>query len=272
MTGSWGLFNNDLEEWEFAGRPELPNYNVLAKLKNQRLSISEVWTISPKVINEFRAGMARSYRFRVDFLHDKNYARDVFGIYGTLGDVDPIGYAVPALRITGYSNVGRANAQPRKEGTYSVNDMVSIQKGNHSIKIGGDLLEHYVNCECTGNIDSFSFNGAATGDAFADFLLGLPDVTMNNVSNVPIAWNPRRWSSNWFVQDDWKATRNLTINYGLRWELTFPLDDKWGRVATFDPTLGEAKVESDLWRPATMEASDTTQQSPSSSLSIQTLK
>ncbi|MBI4475335.1 MAG: carboxypeptidase regulatory-like domain-containing protein [Acidobacteria bacterium] len=239
LMGSYGIYDSDLLEWRIAGQPELPNYMTDGKVRNQRISLTEVWTISPTLINEFRAGISRVGRDRFPYLRDRNYARDVFGIPGTVGDVDPIGYKIPSVNITGYSSVGEGATQPRRDGNWIVSDTLSMQRGNHAVKFGGDVFRQYMNLILVSTAGgSFTFNGAATGDPFADFLLGLPEQTSRGYPLGPLSQHPRRWSTNWFVQDDWKVRHNLAINYGLRYEMTLPLDEKWGKLSAFDPALG----------------------------------
>ncbi len=242
LNGTWSMYDSYVMEWNIAGRPELPNYDMCCGVKNQHIALSEIWTISTTVVNEFRAGLARVHRLRSPFLNDKNYARDVFGIVGTAGDVDPAAFAVPLVTITGYSQVGLGSTQPRADGNWMIVDTLGIQKGNHAIKFGADLFRQYENIIFpTVQAGSFNFTGSYTGEAMADFLLGLPDTTQRGYPIGPLSQYPRRWSSNYFVQDDWKAGKNLTLNYGLRWEPTFSLDEKWGRLSSFDPTLSGGK-------------------------------
>jgi len=239
---SYGLYDSKLLEWRIGGQPELPNYMTDGKVVNQRVSIGETWTASPTVINEFRAGLSRVGRDRFPYLRDKNYARDVFGIAGTVGDVDPIGYKIPQVSITGYSTVGQGATQPRRDGNWMLANTLSILKGNHAIKFGGDVFRQYMNLILVSNAGgSFSFTAAGTGDPFADFLLGLADTTNRALPLGPLSQHPRRWSTNWFVQDDWKVGRNFTVNYGMRWELIGSLDEKWDKLSSFDPTLSSGQ-------------------------------
>ncbi len=242
LSVSYGIYDSKLLEWRIGGQPELPNYMTDGKVVNQRVSLSETWTLSPSVIHEFRAGLSRVGRDRLPFLRDKNYARDVFGIAGTVGDVDPIGNKIPQVSISGYSSVGQGATQPRRDGNWMVADTLSVLRGNHALKFGGDIFRQYMNLILVSNAGgSFSFNGVGTGDPFADFLLGLADTTNRALPLGPLSQHPRRWSTNWFIQDDWKARRNLTVAYGLRWELTGSLDEKWQKLSSFDPTLSGGK-------------------------------
>ncbi len=242
LIGHWGLYDSDLLEWAIANRPELPNYHEFAKVKNQHIGVQEIWTISSTMVNELRGGISRVGRVRLPYLHDKNYARDVFGIPGTVGDVDPVGYSVPQIQITGFSTINPAGPQPRTDGNWMIVDTLSLQKKNHAIKFGGDVFRQYMNLTViSAQAGTFAFNGFNTGNAFADFLLGTPFTASRAFPLGPISMHPNKWTSNWFVQDSWKARRDLTLDYGLRFEYTKPMDEKWGRWSTFDPTLNGGK-------------------------------
>src|SRR5262249_19123545 len=111
--------------------------------------------------------------------------------------------------------------------------------------------------------------GFATGDAFADFLLGLPSIASRTIPTLDAAGNvlggffgnTRRKSTDWFVQDDWKAKQNLTLSFGLRYELTFPYDEAHNKLAAFDPTIGGGRgglrikgTPATAWQPAAIAA------------------
>ena len=242
LIGHWGLYDSDLLEWRIANQPELPNYHEFAKVKNQHIGVQEIWTVSSTTVNELRGGISRVGRIRLPYLHDKNYARDVFGISGTVGDVDPVGYSVPQIQITGFSTLNPAGPQPRTDGNWMIVDTLSIQKRNHAIKFGGDVFRQYMNLTVISNqAGTFQFTGFNTGNAFADFLLGTPAFASRAFPLGPISMHPNKWSSNWFVQDSWKFTHNLTFDYGMRFEFTRPMDEKWGRWSTFDPLLNGGK-------------------------------
>ncbi len=242
LIGHWGLYDSDLLEWRIANQPELPNYHEFAKVKNQHIGIQEIWTISSTMVNELRGGLSRVGRVRLPFLHDKNYARDIFGITGTVGDVDPVGYSVPQLQISGFSTLNPAGPQPRTDGNWMIVDTIALQKRNHAIKFGGDIFRQYMNLiVISAQAGTFQFTGFNSGNAFADFLLGTPFTATRAFPLGPISMHPNKWSSDWFVQDSWKATRTLTLDYGLRFEFTRPMDEKWARWSSFDPTLGGGK-------------------------------
>lgn len=120
--------------------------------------------------------------------------------------------------------------------TANVNEQLSWTKGTQSFKFGFEFLRAdyaRVDCNgCTGEAD-FSNNttgipGANTGSSFASFLLGLP---ASGYYNTPGNFSFGEPYYAWFVQDDWKVTRKLTLNIGLRYELPFPKTEAQSRVS-----------------------------------------
>ena len=76
---------------------------------------------------------------------------------------------------------------------------------------------------------------AGTGQEFASLLMGTPAVGFSNAGTGVAVFNvARTWLYGTYLQDDWKATRKLTLNLGLRWELQKPITDRYNRLATFD--------------------------------------
>ncbi len=243
LIGAYTLWNHStFLEWSHAGRPEIPRFQQCCGLRDQAISIQDVLTISNSVVNEFRAAYPRNRRIRVPEQHDRNIPREM-GILGTSSDVDPIFWGPPKIFVTGYSDFGRsATVQNRVEGYWSIADIVSIQKGNHALKIGGDFVRGYIaSMKYYDNITgTFNFTGSTTGDAFADFLLGYMDSSLRSppTPGTPLSQNENISSYSLFFQDDWKASRSLTLNLGFRYDLTGSWKDKYDMFATFDPNIG----------------------------------
>jgi outer membrane receptor protein involved in Fe transport len=114
------------------------------------------------------------------------------------------------------------------------NDSVSHIRGRHTFKYGGEL--RYGQEQSAGDPwqGQFVFNGQYTGVPFADFLLGGPSSL--TVANGPSKIDMRDWNYNFFVQDDWKITRRLTLNSGIRYEYNRPLTETLlGELLNFYP-------------------------------------
>jgi hypothetical protein len=114
-------------------------------------------------------------------------------------------------------------------------------RGQHNIKVGGDARQYRLNYRAFGNSSgnfSFSANSwvrqasnssstIATGQDFAEFLLGLPTSGTYDLNASAMYY---AYYGSAFVHDDWRVTRNLTVNAGLRFDHDFPYHEKWGRT------------------------------------------
>lgn len=238
IIGSWNYYNDSALEWIIAGSPQVPGFMMDGRIQNWTVSLADIMTLSARTINEFRAGYSRVGRIRYPQFRDKNYAKEV-GILGTNGDTDPAGWGLPRINVTGYAQIGAPNTQPRKDGSWSLSDSISTQIGRHALRFGGDVYRQYMFLILLSNMSgNFTFTGSATGVPFADFVLGLADTSVRSPLLGPGSEYLGRWSTNSFVQDDWKVTNNLTINMGLRYELNGSMTEKYGKLSSFDPTLG----------------------------------
>jgi outer membrane receptor protein involved in Fe transport len=113
--------------------------------------------------------------------------------------------------------------------------------GRHTLKFGGDyryMTAYFSNVFASSRAGSYTFNNSVTssliGNAYASFLLGVPDST-----GLATVKNPDTFSYGssyaFYAQDDWKPTSRLTVNYGLRWEYHPPFNDHFNNLADFLP-------------------------------------
>jgi hypothetical protein len=125
--------------------------------------------------------------------------------------------------------------------TFMWSDVFSKSAGRHTWKFGGEFRYLQVNERNYANPNGgFVFNGTVTGSDFADFLLGAP-ATPNGYTQASLQLlDSRTRYGGAFVQDSWKVTPNLTLNLGLRWEVSMPWYDTQGKIQTFNP--GEQSV------------------------------
>ncbi len=138
---------------------------------------------------------------------------------------------------TGFVTVGEMSTRVRRMNTYQLQDSMTMARGAHTIKFGGEARRVQANVLQTSALQgSFTFNGMYTGNGFAEYLLGAPSSTLTSL-NAGIIY-PRRQSYALFAQDDWKATPNLTVNMGMRWELNMPVKDARGQLSAFDHSTG----------------------------------
>lgn len=117
--------------------------------------------------------------------------------------------------------------------SYQLADSFSKMVGRHTFKFGGDFRKlQIVPNDTAHNSGDFGFNGMETGNDFADFLLGAPD---SFVQTTPYLLDDRSTYIGLYGQDSYKVRTDLTLNLGLRWEVSTPWTDTKGRVETFIP-------------------------------------
>ena len=204
------------------------------------------WVISPRVVNELRAGYSRN-SFSNTNSADAGAIANQLGLTSYLPQAPPAGDALPNFQIAGFQNTGGvANGVSTASsyyttGTYQVLDNITWTHDKHTFKFGGDyryLTALYTNVFASIRLGSYSFNNSVTGPAignpFAAFLLGIPD--SDRIGTV-LAPDSNGYSSSYafYGQDDWKVTSRLTINYGLRWEYHPMFNDANYNTANFLP-------------------------------------
>ena len=122
--------------------------------------------------------------------------------------------------------------------TLYLSDAVSKVVGTHTLKFGGQFHDDQVNENPNGTFNgTFIINGTETGIAFADFLLGFPS---NFTQSTGQRFYLRNRYGAAFAEDSWHARSNLTLNFGVRWDLIEPWSEKYNNIQTVVP--GEQSV------------------------------
>ena len=195
--------------------------------KQQNLNVADTWILSPTKINQLRFTYVRQYGARVNnpttSLGDLN---SKFTIQG-----DP---TLPRITVTGYFTGQTSIAGPDAGSDFfAVKDSLTMTRGNHSLKIGGEVsYEHIIHDTLLDNYGVFSFNASKTGNAYADFLLGLPATF---TQDAPIRKVDSGAYFSVFAQDDFRIHPRVTLNLGVRYDLQQPLTDPQDRKLAFVP-------------------------------------
>src|SRR6185437_1560178 len=222
----------------------LGSFPLHSRAQNANVSLTHVF--NPQWVNEARVSYYRSYFYFGGTLQGTNFNQQA-GVQG-FDDTTSI-FSFPQITLTNYSTfTGSPSDQRPKQNrirNWQYADNISYSSGSHSIKIGAELM-HQTSAFINGSrsVGIFNFVGTYTGDAFADFLLGYPDsVTRDYFKELNGDW-ANFWG--FYVQDSYRATRNLTINAGVRLDLNSFYNGIRGQKSAFDFSNGKLIIPSSI--------------------------
>jgi hypothetical protein len=231
--------NEPFSLWGGGNYPGVESTSVNAPGRN--LVINASMTISPKVVNEVEYvdawgainstlnGIANSPTFLSQLTNNTKYT-DPNGRAPNVGFTGGT-QAVPAL--TGLGN----GSAPYFERNIDKNifDNLSIQHGNHTIRMGATAMWMQKTENASAGFATFTFSPTNGNPAFANFLLGQADsYTQPSKDTIP---HLNYVNFEVYVQDDWKISRNLTLNAGVRWSYFPSPTDSNNTLNSFDPLL-----------------------------------
>ena len=239
-------YENHKDDYRIPGaRSALPPTTVGTSDNIRRVNFwtaGDVHEIRPTLINEFRAGAVILVSASSSNFLGQSVMQQI-GIQG-LPDRGPVNN-LPILSISGLASDNINLLNPVNDGHVQLADNLSWVRGRHTVKAGIEYVNFFVNryMPNTSGIPifgSYSFTNKFTGNAYADFLLGLP-ATVTRLDPFPAQYNRfRDWS--WFVQDDFKVSQRLTLMYGLRWEYNGPAYALNDNQYSFDLATGKIVV------------------------------
>ncbi len=254
ITGSY-LFN-DRYRYRYGGSTyrirEFPGPAIGGTRKQSVVGtmarISEDWTISPTMINHFGLGYnrVRNANQANSFLSGTNWAQ-VLGIKGTSGTATfpVVSWDGPNNQLKafnrGYGDAGTSN-EPNGS-TILLNDFSWI-KGAHSIKVGAEHRRYYLNEQSSNGTGSYTFSSdqtalssfaSSTGFSYASFMLGTAQKAGNGIIRTVHGLRVR--TIGLYFQDDWKISRNVTLNLGMRWDLPGGVTEATNRLSALNPNL-----------------------------------
>jgi hypothetical protein len=246
-TGNWSFYYHfdDSNVQNALGVSSTPGFPSVTPTRAQEFVISNTKTAGPTAVNEAR----------VTFFRTSTHANSPTGPFqslSSLGFDNSNGLGIitdglpstpeflPRLFFNGFS-VGPSDLitfQPNN--TYAASDVFSKVIKNHTLKFGGEFRYLQVNERNLADVNgAFSFDGTVTGDgsdpsqSFADYLIGAPSNNSGYTQAALQLLDSRTRYGGAFVQDSWKATPNLTLSLGLRWEVSMPWYDTQGKIQTW---------------------------------------
>ncbi len=237
-----------------AGGATLPGFGDLTNERFQQLNLTHTWVSGSSAVNEFRFAFFREGQLR--FLHPQrtnlvqnscisvpsdqcfsNPSDPSLGITPNLG-ADHEG--VPFVAVSGGFSLGNnlEGELPQFGNTFQAADNLSKVIGKHTLKFGADVsrqqFDQTLYFSSNGNQNFFGGgpNDVGYSDLIPNYLLGIPDNYLQGSAQHEYV---RSTALYLYAQDSWKMRPNVTLNYGLRWELNTPIADVGGRTQTFRP-------------------------------------
>lgn len=219
--------------------PSIPPFGFRTSLRVANSAVLN-WshTFSPTLLNVARFGYTRDNNQITNPVSGDTILQQV-GIQGITVKNIP---TYPSFNVTGLSSPYVVPFFGGAGTNFEWTDSLSWIHGSHTIKAGFDVIRDRSKSFFYGGsvYGSYNFSGAFTGVPYADFLLGIPQTT-GRVIPSPIPHQFGNWWAAYF-QDQFKVTRALTINYGLRWEAQEPYHDNRGLMTSFNPATGAVVV------------------------------
>lgn len=215
----------------FAGQTDNP-FDGVYNVSSQLVEGAWDWTPSSARVNELRVG----YIYFNSIYDSVN--NDLGSAWGfNTGVTNPLAGGFPQVQITPFSSIaGGPLKRLTPDSALELLDNYSILHGNHTFKFGGEFTNNVINTNVLArapgrfkfsNLENFLQGNLKSGNQI------LAGDTGRHLTNEQYAL---------FGQDDWRVTRNVTVNLGLRWEYNGVLRDSQNRVGAFDPTLGLVQV------------------------------
>ena len=210
--------------------------------RNRNLLVADSYTFTPNLVNEFRFGYS-------DLATDSSLPFSGASVVANLGltglDLSHAGKdsGFPGFNFstgTGFSSIVHGEVGPSHSRTLQYTDNITWIKGKHTTKFGVDWRRvRYARINNFGGGDEFgsmSFRGHFSGNALGDLLLGLPSTNIVFTIGPPIDQFSQHFAA--YAQDEWRITKSLTLNFGMRWEIQPPFSEKNGNIANFNPATG----------------------------------
>jgi len=261
--------NQPFSNFQAAGA-NVPGFGGIFKTRVQQVNLAQTSTIGSTSVNELRFNWFREGQG--DLNHPQNILpslHDSCGQYIPASEcfADPSSPAlgittnipgregVPFTTVAGGFSIGNnfEGELPQTGNTYQFSDSFSKVLGTHSIKFGGDFriqkfdqfLYYNINGDFSfqnGSSENSPYVSGTGADAYGDYFLGTPYQYSQGAAQ---GLDTTNYGLYLFMQDSWKIKPNLTLNYGLRWELNTPYVDAGNRLQTFRP--GQDTTQYPCW-------------------------
>lgn len=244
-TGNWSFYYHFDDSTAYNALPaaSVPGFPAQTPTRAQQFVMSNTKTLGPTAVNEARVSFFRTAT-HLDQPKGGQVSLSSLGFVtgtGTLGII-PDAYPgfpeyVPQLYFNNFALGTPSLITFQPNNTYTASDGFSKVTGRHTLKFGGEARYLQINERNLASQDgAFVFDGTATGVDFADYILGEPTGAGGGYTQAALQLlDSRTRYGGAYAQDTWKARPNLTLNLGLRWEVSTPWYDTQGKIQTWVP-------------------------------------
>lgn len=199
----------------------LPGFAGAVPGRSQQFNLSDTKSLGGTRVNELRVNFTRYAFWTGEPSGGLGPTLSSFGITG-VNPVNPGAQGVPSVGTNEFSLGVDPFYELQINNTYQVLDNFATVRGTHTLKFGGEFHSGEINLFDRGALNgTWGFDGTETGSDFADFLLGaVCGGCYNQGEQIPQYTRTHYYGL--YAQDSWRAKPNLTLNYGLRWEVSTP--------------------------------------------------
>lgn len=237
--------NTYLQEYGNDNPASPGGYNGPTNSTAYSLSFDNTVSFTPTLLGEFRYGFSKATAVRTAF--SQGFDPTTLGFPGDVkAQASQNALLFPHFSFSnGYSDIGTLGYVPLQENplAHDVNGSLIKILGAHSIQVGGEFryldLNFYQYGYPSGNYSNDTSwtrlnpqMNDGSGSPFASFLLGLP--SSGDITNDPHTIQNSQYLA-FYAQDNWKVTRKLTLNYGLRWDAELPRTEENNQLSYWDP-------------------------------------
>jgi hypothetical protein len=211
------------------GGASVPGFDATSSGLAQLASLAHTVTFGSTALNEFHLSFMRNANAVGQPKGGVGPSLASQGFTGIIA-LKPSTQGIENVAFNDFTMGVDTTALVQMENIYEISDAFSRILGKHGLKAGAEIHSNQINTHPDVVFNgSFAFNGSETGLDFADFLLGTPSsYTQGQARDF---YNRNLYLAA-FVQDSWKATNRLTLNYGVRWDRIRPWDEKFNQLQT----------------------------------------
>ena len=224
------------DNYQAPNNVSLPGFLALIQYRNWSVSATDTYILSPRLINSFTFGLNKIDRDQVPIVPGNKSWVDFGAGFVRAYPQDPI--IGCDTNVAGYFRPQARYPLHHYRKNFQFSEGINWTRGSHFLRIGADVRRNVLRLQEDFQTDpQVAFQATFTGNAAGDLLLGLPT---SFTQIAPDANRPRTTEIAAYIQDDWKVSRRLTLNLGLRWDPFFPLSDPDNRFAQV--RLGQQSV------------------------------